>query len=150
MKISLRISRRNTCGTPAANRGPRKGFALVEVIVAMVLLAVTVSALAPLMYSVSRSTMKVTGNVYRNGVVMQEVNRLVALPYDSLPVGTSSYSVSTGAYAHTRVVTISEPVAKLKIVKIVVTPVNLTYKPDTVVFNRTKARTSKYLCTICQ
>lgn len=150
MKISLRISRCNTCGTPAATIGPRKGFALVEVIVAMVLLAVTVSALAPLMYSVSRSTMKVTGNVYRNGVVMQEVNRLVALPYDSLPVGTSSYSVSTGAYAHTRVVTISEPVAKLKIVKIVVTPVNLTYKPDTVVFNRTKARTSKYLCTICQ
>lgn len=150
MKISLRISRRNTCGTPAATIGPRKGFALVEVIVAMVLLAVTVSALAPLMYSVSRSTMKVTGNAYRNGVVMQEVNRLVALPYDSLPVGTSSYSVSTGAYAHTRVVTISEPAAKLKIVNIVVTPVNLTYKPDTVVFSRTKARTSKYLCTICQ
>ena len=81
---------------------------------------------------------------------MQEVNRLVALPYDSLQVGTFSYSVSTGAYAHTRVVTISEPAAKLKIVNIVVTPVNLTYKPDTVVFNRTKARTSKYLCTICQ
>ena len=150
MRISLRISRRNTCVTPAATIGPRKGFALVEVIVAMVLLAVTVSALAPLMYSVSRSTMKVTGNVYRNGVVMQEVNRLIALPYDSLPVGTSSYSESTGAYAHTRVVTISEPAAKLKLVTIVVTPVNLTYKPDTVAFNRTKARTSKYLCTICQ
>ena len=150
MKISLRISRANLSVTPAATTRPRKGFALVEVIVAMVLLAVTVSALAPLMYSVSRSTMKVTGNVYRNGVLMQEVNRFVALPYDSLPVGTYSYSVSTGAYAHTRVVTISEPAAKLKIVKVVVTPVTLTYKPDSVVFGRTKARTSKYLCTICQ
>lgn len=148
MKISLRTSRRSACDKPAAT-GPKKGISLVEVIVAMVLLAVTVSALAPLMYSVSQSTMKVTGNAYRNGVVMHEVNRLVALPYDSLPVGTASYSVSTGAYPHTRVVSISEPAEKLKVVSIIVTPVNATYKPDTVVFDRTKARTSKYLCTTC-
>lgn len=149
MKISLRSSRRG-CGKPNDHAiAPRKGIALVEVIVAMVLLAVTVSALAPMMYSVSRSTMKVTGNAYRNGVLMHEVNRLIALPYDSLPVGTASYSVSTGAYPHTRVITVSEPATKLKTVKIVLTPANPTYKPDTVVFDRTRARTSKYLCTTC-
>jgi hypothetical protein len=149
MRISLRVSRSSECTAPAATTAPRKGIALVEVIVAMVLLAVTVSALAPLMYSVSRSTMKVTGNAYRNGVLMHEVNRLIALPYTQLPVGTATYSVSTGAYPHTRVVTVTEPAEKLKIVRVVVTPVNPIYKPDTVVFNRTRARTSKYLCTTC-
>jgi hypothetical protein len=148
MKISLRISQRNDDVSPA-QRGPKKGIALVEVIVAMVLLAVTVSALAPLMFSVSRSTMKVTGNAYRNGVLMHEVNRLIALPYSQLATGTSSYSVSTGAYPHTRVVTVTEPKEKLKIVTVVVTPVNPEHKPDTVRFERTLARTSKYLCTTC-
>jgi hypothetical protein len=149
MKISLRSSHRGCGRSNDRATAPRKGIALVEVIVAMVLLAVTVSALAPMMYSVSRSTMKVTGNAYRNGVLMHEVNRLIALPYDSLPVGTVYYSVSTGAYPHTRVVSVNEPTEKLKVVKVVLTPVNPIYKPDTVVFDRTKARTSKYLCTTC-
>ena len=148
MRISLRTSQRKADVSPA-QREPRKGIALVEVIVAMVLLAVTVSALAPLMYSVSRSTMKVTGNAYRNGVLMHEVNRLVAVPYNSLAVGTTYYSVSTGTYPHTRVVTVTEPAEKVKVVKIVLTPVNPLHKPATVMFERTLARTSKYLCTTC-
>lgn len=130
---------------------PRKGFVLVEVIVAMVLLAVAVSSLAALMYSVSQSGMKATGNAYRNGVLMLEVNRLEGIPYDSIPVGTSSIAVSTQPYAHTRVITIAEPVANVvKTVKVIITPTNLRYKPDTVIFTRTKARTSKVLCTTCQ
>lgn len=115
----------------------------------MVLLAITVSSLAGLMYSVSQSSMKVTGSAYRNGVLMHEVNRLIALPYDSLAVGSTSFSTSTGAYAHTRIVTVAEPAAKLKTVQVIVTPVNHNYKPDTVTFTRTNARTSKVLCTIC-
>lgn len=148
MRVSIRTSRRNTDLSPA-QRAPRKGIALVEVIVAMVLLAVTVSALAPLMYSVSRSTMKVTGNAYRNGVLMHEVNRLIALPYSQLATGTSYYSVTSGNYPHNRVVTVTEPAEKLKVVRVVVTPLNPAHKPDSVKFERTFARTSKYLCTTC-
>jgi len=129
----------------------RKGIALVEVIVAMVLLAVAVSSLAALVGSVSKSGIKTTGNAYRNGVLMQEVNRLEGIPYDSIPVGTTSFSVSTGTYPHTRVVTVAEPqVQRVKTIQIVITPVNVNYKPDTVAFTRTKAKTSKVLCTTCQ
>lgn len=148
MRISLRTSQRHADVSPAP-RGPRKGIALVEVIVAMVLLAVTVSALAPLMYSVSRSTMKVTGNAYRNGVLMHEVNRLIALPYDQLPQYPEEYPVTEGKYPHTRRVTVTQPTENLKVVEVVVTPVNPEHKPDTVRFERTLARTSKYLCTSC-
>jgi prepilin-type N-terminal cleavage/methylation domain-containing protein len=150
MRISIRRSDRSA-EAAAPSRRERKGMVLVEVIVAMVLLAVAVSSLAALVYSVSQSGIKTTGNAYRNGVLMQEVNRLEGIPYDSISNGTASYSVSTGTYPHTRVVTVSEPVVqKVKTVKIVITPVNAKYKPDTVSFTRTKAKTSKVLCTTCQ
>ena len=149
MRISLR-SFDSAAKTSAINARPKKGFVLVEVIVAMVLLAVAVSSLAALVYSVSKQGRVATGNAYRNGVLMQEVNRLEGIPYDSIAVGTSYTSVSSGTYPHTRTITVAEPVANVvKTVRIVVAPANPIYKPDTVAFTRTKARTSKVLCTDC-
>src|SRR5437868_14431913 len=150
MRISIRKSQ--PAALTAMHSGEnRKGFVLVEVIVAMVLLAVAVSSLAALVYSVSRSGIRTSGDAYRNGVLMQEVNRLEGIPYDSIAVGTQTYSVSTGTYAHTRTIFVSEPVVqRVKSIKVVVTPVNTSFKPDTVVFVRTKAKTSKVLCTSCQ
>lgn len=136
-------------GHRARSSSRERGFTLLEVIVSMILLAIAVSSLAGLTHSVSQSSIKVTGAAYRNGVLMQEVNRLIALPYDSLAVGTTGFTVSSGNYPHSREITVAEPAAKIKTVKIVVTPINLLYKPDTVKFTRTNARTSKVLCTVC-
>jgi prepilin-type N-terminal cleavage/methylation domain-containing protein len=147
MKMTLRFSKSTARQAESQTSGLRAGFGLVEVIVAMILLAVAVSALASLALSVSKSSMKVTGTAYRNGVMMQEVNRLETLPYDSLHNGNSSISVSTAPYPHTRVITISEPSLNLKTVKIVLTPTNINYKPDTVNFTRTRARTTRVLNT---
>jgi prepilin-type N-terminal cleavage/methylation domain-containing protein len=128
----------------------RKGVALVEILVAMVLLAIAVSSLAALMYSVSQSAMVATGNAYRNGVLMQEVNRLEGTPYDSIHTGSTTTSVSTGTYPHSRAITISEPIVGVfKTITVIVTPSNAKYKPDTVTFSRTKARTTHVLCTTC-
>jgi hypothetical protein len=151
MRISFRKSNRAANAAATGTGEPRKGIALVEVIVAMILLAVAVSSLAALSYSVSQSGIVATGNAYRNGVLMHEVNRLEGIPYDSIAVGVSSFSVTAAPYPHTRVITISEPVANVvKTVRIVITPANVKHKPDTVKFTRTKARTSKVLCVTCQ
>jgi prepilin-type N-terminal cleavage/methylation domain-containing protein len=149
MRISLRRLDHSPGATTIASE-PRKGFVLVEVIVAMMILAIAVSSLAALMYSVSQSGMVATGNAYRNAVLMHEVNRLEGIPYDSIAVGSSSVSVSTLPYPHTRVITVDEPVANVvKTVTVVITPVNVRLKPDTVNFIRTRARTSRVLCTSC-
>jgi prepilin-type N-terminal cleavage/methylation domain-containing protein len=149
MRISIRRFQRAS-GTPSKLFDASKGFVLVEVIVAMILLAIAVSSLAALVGSVSHSGIKTSGDAYRNGVLMQEVNRLEGIPFDSIPTGSSSYTVSTGSYAHTRVITVTEPAAQLvKSIKIVITPLNTNYKPDSVSFIRTKARTSRVLCTDC-
>ena len=151
MKISSRnfIEAEHGAGRPSAKR--RKGFVIVEIIVAMVLLAIAISSLAALLYTISQSGMVATGNAYRNGVLMSAVNTYEGLPYDSVAVGTQSSSVSTGPYPNTRVVTVTEPVAGVvKNIKVIITPTNPKYKPDTVTFIRTKARTSKVLCKTCQ
>ena len=150
MRISLRKSHRAP-EIAAPVRGNRKGIALVEVIVAMVLLGIAVSSLAGLVYSVSRSGLKNTGNAYRNGMLMLEVNRLEGIPYDSIAVGTQTFVVSSGNYAHTRTINVNEPIAqKVKTITVILTPTNTRFKPDTVSFTRTKAKTSKVLCTVCQ
>lgn len=149
MRIFTRKSRRSA-PVPVRNREGRKGFVLVEVIVAMVLLAVAVSSLAALVYSVSNSGIRTSGDAYKNGILMQEVNRLEGIPYDSIPVGSSSVTVSTGQYAHTRIVSVSEPQANvIKSIKIVIKPANPQFRADSVDFIRTKARTSRVLCTDC-
>jgi prepilin-type N-terminal cleavage/methylation domain-containing protein len=147
MKIALRFSQSTAHRTESQTPGLRAGFGLVEIIVAMILLAVAVSALASLALSVSKSSIKVTGTAYRNGVMMQEVNRLETLPYDSLHNGDASISVSTAPYPHTRVVTVSEPSLNLKTIRIVLTPVNTNFKADTINFTRTRPRTTRVLNT---
>jgi hypothetical protein len=150
MKNPLRKFVRASRTTQPGTAHQRSGFVIVEVIVAMVLLAVAVTSLAAMMYSVSQSGMKATGDAYRNGILMQEVNRLEGIPYDSVRVGVVTSSVSTAPYPHSRVVTVTEPVVQtFKNVMVVITPTNAKYKPDTVTFTRTKARTIQTLCTGC-
>jgi len=151
MKIALRFSQSTARRAESQTPGLRAGFGLVEIIVAMILLAVAVSALASLALSVSKSSIKVTGTAYRNGVMMQEVNRLETLPYDSLYktnlTGPVTISVGTAPYPHTRKIYIDEPSLNLKTVKIVLTPVNPNFKADTINFTRTRPRTTRVLNT---
>ena len=147
MKISLRSFDRAAAATTVTNE--RKGFSVVEVIVAMVLLAIAVSSLAALTYSVSQSSMTATGNAYKNGVLMQEVNRLEGIPYDSVKALTP-ITVTTGPFLYTKTINVAEPsVNVVKTVQIIITPANTKFKPDTATFIRTKAKTSHVLCTDC-
>jgi hypothetical protein len=148
----MRISFRGSSRTGVERHSSRKGISLVEVIVAMVLLGVAVSSLAVLVLSVSQSGIKTTGDAYKNGVLMREVNRLESLPYDSIPASPYPTSVTetSGPYPHMRTVLVTETAPNvIKTVKVIITPSNPKFKPDTVAFTRTKSRTSKVLCTDC-
>ena len=128
-----------------ARRPQREGFILLEVLVAMVLLGLVLSTLAAMMFAVAKRSITSTGSSYRNAILMQEVNRLEALPYDSLSVGSSSVTVSAMPYPHTRVVTVSTISDKAKQVQLVITPSIAAYKPDTVKFSRTLPATTTVL-----
>lgn len=123
-------------------RGRRGGFVLLEVIVAMFILGIVLSSLAALLYEVSQGSFRSISGAYRNGVLLKEVNRLEALPYDSLALGTDSTTVTALPYPYTRTVTIANPSTNLKSVVLVIKPAIAVYKPDTAKFIRTLGTTT--------
>jgi prepilin-type N-terminal cleavage/methylation domain-containing protein len=120
----------------------RKGFILLEVIVAIFILGIVLSSLAALLFQVSQGSFKSIGGAYRNGVLLQEVNRLEAVPYDQLALGTTTTTVTDLPYPHTRTVTVTNPATNLKSVILIIQPAVAKYKPDTAKFIRTLGATT--------
>lgn len=126
-------------------RNLRKGFALIEAIVAIVILGIAITTLAALMVQVSRGALRVSGDSYKNNVLTQELNRVGAMPYDSLAVGTQTVSITAQPYPHTRVITVTEPASRVKRIQIVVTPIGYYFKGDTaIVYRRNFAPTNSF------
>jgi hypothetical protein len=117
----------------------------MEVIVAITLLALILTPLAAMVFKITQRSHTIIGNAYRNGVLMQQVNLLESLPYDSLAVGTRTATVTDMPYPRTIKVTVAEYYVKWqmkgKSVVLVITPTNILYKPDTTKFVRTTANT---------
>jgi Tfp pilus assembly protein PilV len=126
-------------------RGRRSGFILMEVIVAMTLLALIMTPLAAMVYKITARSHRSIGNTYRNAVVMEEVNLLESLPYDNLPSGTTTTTVTDKPYPYTMTVTIAQYYQKWQLkgksVQLVITPANPLYRADTVKFIRSSANT---------
>jgi len=123
----------------------KKGFILMEVVVAITLLALILTPLAAMVFKITKRSHTIIGNAYRNGVLMEQVNLLESLPYDSLPVGIITSTVSAKPYPRTVKVTVAEYYVKWqmkgKSVTLVITPTNVLYRPDTTKFVRTTANT---------
>lgn len=130
-------------------KGKRKGFILMEVIVAMTLLALIMTPLAAMVYKITLRSHTSIGNTYRNAVIMKEVNYLEAVPYDSLPIGTTTTTVTDKVYPYTKTVTVAQYYQKWQLkgksVMLVLTPGNSLYRPDTAKFIRSSANTMRAL-----
>ncbi|MDP9178901.1 MAG: prepilin-type N-terminal cleavage/methylation domain-containing protein [Gemmatimonadota bacterium] len=134
-----------------SRKGKRRGFILLEVIVAITLLALVLTPLAAMVFKITSRSHRIIGSAYRNGVLMQQVNLLESLPFDSLAIGTSTLTSTSMPYPYTRTVTVSliSQVYELKAKKVIltITPTNPLYKPDTTVFVRSSANTLQALYT---
>lgn len=111
----------------------KSGFALIEAIVAIVILGVAITTLAALMIQVSRGALRVSGDAYKSSVLLQEINRYQAMPYDSAVVGTQSITVTAQPYPHTRTVTVTSPATRVKKVQIIIVPTGYYFKQDTAI-----------------
>jgi prepilin-type N-terminal cleavage/methylation domain-containing protein len=124
------------------------GFTLIETMVAMVILSVTAVTLAPLMLRSARTATSAAASVHQNAVLSTEVGRLGALPFDSLPTGTTCVTVTTPPLPHTRCTTVNSISSKVHEFIVIITPSgNSLLKPDTVRFERTKASNGSPLNT---
>ena len=123
----------------------RKGFILMEVIVAITLLALILTPLAAMVFKITARSHRIIGSAYRNGVLMEQGNLLESLPFDSLAIGTTTTTSTAMPYPYTKSVTVSliSQVYELKAKKVIliIAPSNVLYMPDTTTFVRSSAAT---------
>lgn len=131
-------SRVHTRGPQMSAARRRRGMTLIEVVVALTVFAVITASIAGLTGHVARGS-RITGiATARAGALAAQVNRLEALPFDSLPSRAGCTSITSGLVPRTECVTITNISATRRRVTFVQRPTNTALKPDTVVFERSK------------
>jgi prepilin-type N-terminal cleavage/methylation domain-containing protein len=117
------------------------GFALVEVMIAMVVTAVAVLGLGVVMVRMARTATASSGSVYRSAATGAEVSRLSALPFDSLAtLAPGCVTVNEPPQPYQRCTVINNISSRVHELIIVVTPSgNVLLKPDTVRLRRTRS-----------
>ena len=117
---------------------PTGGFTLIEVMVSVTILAVGVLVLGGFLLRSSRTAEAASAVSYQTAMMAAELGRLDALPFDQLAAGTVCDTVTTSPLPRIRCSTITNVSAKIRQVKVKVTPTgNPLLGPDSVLFDRT-------------
>ncbi len=119
-------------------RRSQAGFTLIEILVAITLLSIVLVSVAQLNFALARRFHALSGGAARDAVVAQQVNQFTAMPFDSLKGKAGTITVNKPPLPYTRKIVVDSLSPKLRRVTIVVTPLNATFRPDTVVLQRTK------------
>lgn len=116
----------------------RAGVALVEVMVALVLFAITTLGLAAMSVVVARRAVISAATTARAATMGEEFDRLQAIPFDSLAAREGCTVVDGPPLPHTRCVNIvTLPNGKIQ-VRLTVTPTDPNLRPDTTTFIRAR------------
>jgi prepilin-type N-terminal cleavage/methylation domain-containing protein len=123
----------------AARRGARtarRGFSLVEVVVAMMIFTIVMAALGGLLFRVTLQGAATVAKAERMAAFTGRVNQLSTIPYDSLPGRSGCTHTGEPPHERTECVTVVNMSAKVRTVTIVITPDNPAIRPDTVTVER--------------
>jgi prepilin-type N-terminal cleavage/methylation domain-containing protein len=116
----------------------RAGFALVEVMVAMVLFAIATLGLAAMSVVVARRAVTSIATTARAATMVEQADRLQAIPYDSLSALAGCTTITMPPLPHTRCVSVTTlPNNKVQ-VRLIVTPTDPKLRPDTSTFTRAR------------
>jgi type II secretory pathway pseudopilin PulG len=125
----------------------RPGVSLVETLVAITLMGVVLSGLGGLAFTASRQTVNVAASGYRQGILVQEVNRLTAWPYADLGAAAGCTTVATGAFPYQRCINVNAISSTRSQVRVIVTPSQPGVTPDSVTVERTRPPVGSVLST---
>ena len=128
-KIRKTIKRRN-----------RKGVAVIEIMVGMVIFAIGLLGAAGMTVVAARKASGLTTQSSRDGIMLQELNKIASLHYDSLANRVGCSTTTSGTLTYTRCITITDVVDGngYKRVRLIVTPSTSWARPDTTYLNRAR------------
>lgn len=128
----------------------RQGFSLIEIMVAMTILAIVMSSLARLATIIA---VRGRGNDFyakRSMALEREANKFGSAPLTTLAAwNTSDQSFTVGGFSYTRKLTISQATSTRYSIKIVIVPTAAPAAKDSVSFDRTSPPSTTVLCTGC-
>lgn len=130
--------------------GNRAGFSLIEVIVAMALLAIVMIMLATMAIAVGRRSRLNDLTTKRNLALAQQAGRFEALPFPDVRLLTSGTTqLLVGDFNFNRRLTVTPTGTTRYTIKIVVAPIASEFRPDSVTVVRTRPASGTPLCTTC-
>ena len=117
--------------------GAPRGFTLIEVMVSMTILSVGILLLSSLLLRSTRTAEAASSVSYQTAILAAEIGRYDALPFTQLAAGTTCTTVTTSPLPHEMCITITNVSAKVRQVKVKVTPTApTTIAADSVMFER--------------
>ena len=119
----------------------RKGVAVLEIMVGMVILAIGLLGVAGMTVAAARRASGLQTQSSRDGITLQELNKLATLPYDSLSARVGCKTTTSGTLTYTRCISVTDITdgAGYKRVRLIVSPSTSWARPDTVYLNRANA-----------
>jgi Tfp pilus assembly protein PilV len=114
-------------------------MSLVEVMIALTILATVLIALGGLMYQVARHTRQSAAVGYRSAAAATAAGWAQALPWDSLAGAAGCVAQSVGQFLYSQCTTVTDVSPGLKQITVVISPTgNLVAAPETVMVARHK------------
>ena len=125
-------------------RRNESGFSLIEMLVAITLLALCLIGVAQVTFVMARRAYANGGGQARGAILSLQVNQFAAMPFDSLKSKAGTDTVYGQSMPYIRTVTVDSLSSTLVRVTIIVTPMNAVFKPDTLILQRSKARPNPF------
>jgi prepilin-type N-terminal cleavage/methylation domain-containing protein len=127
----------------------RRGFSLIEVLMAMTLLSVVLMSMAKMAFVLAARGRENDVVAKRNAVLVQEANKFNSMPFDSIATtSTAEKTYTFGDFKFTRRLTVTNNSSIWRTVKIVIVPYVDPTRTDSVYVNRTRPLGSP-LCQGC-
>ena len=127
----------------------QEGFTIAEVVISMVLLSIILVTLAGLTYSTAQKAVSATTISQRQSYAMEAVNRLITLPYASLPGAAGCTNVGTTNNVFHNCVTVTVGGSSTTIEVLTVPYSRQSVGSSRVTFVRTNNNITNPLCSGC-
>ena len=130
-----------TPGRPRMRLARNRGVSMIEIMLALTILAIALLAMGGLMWQVAQHTRRATAVGYRTAAAASAAAWVQSVPWDSLDAWASCQADTIGLFTFDRCLTVQTLSLKLKRATVAIQSTGaLSVRPDTVVVDRNKPR----------